>query len=109
MTNILYLNIINHVVHEDTNPAGEAEEESEDDEQDSEAGEEEIQEEEQEVFTVVVRITHIDTALHCTSDPPEQTCAPPQTRGLHSHWSRSLQILSYDWWNLTMLAPSSMP
>ena len=25
----------------------------------------------------------------------------------HSHWSRSLQILCSDWWNLTMLAPRS--
>ena len=27
----------------------------------------------------------------------------------HSHWSRSVQILDSHWWNLTMLAPSSMP
>ena len=27
----------------------------------------------------------------------------------HSHWSRSLQIPCPDWWNLTMLVPSSMP
>ena len=26
----------------------------------------------------------------------------------HSHWSRSIQILCSDWWNLTMLAPRSM-
>ena len=54
----MYLNIVNHVVNEDTNPAGEAEEESEDDEQNSQAGEDEIQEEEQEVLAVAVRITH---------------------------------------------------
>ena len=28
---------------------------------------------------------------------------------LHSHWSRSLQILCSDWWKLTMLVPRSMP
>ena len=30
-------------------------------------------------------------------------------RVLHSHWSRSIEILCSDWWNLTMLAPRSMP
>ena len=30
-------------------------------------------------------------------------------RVLHSHWSRSLQILCSNWLNLTMLAPRSMP
>ena len=32
-----------------------------------------------------------------------------QTRVLHSHWSRSLEILCSDWWILTMLGPRSMP
>ena len=27
----------------------------------------------------------------------------------HYHWSRSIQILCSDWWNLAMLAPRSMP
>ena len=30
-------------------------------------------------------------------------------RVLHSHWSRSLEMLCSDWLNLTMLAPRSMP
>ena len=30
-------------------------------------------------------------------------------RVMHSHWSRSVEILCSDLWNLTMLAPRSMP
>ena len=55
---VLYLNIVNHVVNKETNPAGEAEEESEDGEEYRETGEDEIQDEEEEVLTVVIRITH---------------------------------------------------
>ena len=55
---VLYLNIIDHVVNKETNPAGEAEEEGEDEEEHGDAGEDEVQDEEQEVLTVAVRITH---------------------------------------------------
>ena len=37
------------------------------------------------------------------------TYEPHQVRMEHSHWSRSVQILCSDWWNLTMLVPRSMP
>lgn len=60
----MYLNIIDHVVNKETNPAGEAEEEGEDEEKHGDAGEDEVQDEEQEVLTVAVRITH---SPHCCS------------------------------------------
>ena len=43
----------------------------------------------------------------------QQGCGPdigPEGAGvLHSHWSRSVQILCSYWLNLTMLVPRSMP
>ena len=59
----MYLNIIDHVVNKETNPAGEAEEEGEDEEKYGEAGEDEIEDKEEEVLTVALRITHYP---HCS-------------------------------------------
>ena len=64
INSVLYLNIIDHVVNKETNPAGEAEEEGEDEEKYGEAGEDEVEDEEEEVLTVALRLTHYP---HCSA------------------------------------------
>ena len=99
---VLYLNIVNHVVNKETNPAGEAEEEGEDDEKYGETGEDEIQDEEQEVLTVVIRITHCphwpallsEQRRHVLPISPELVCSPllhKQQEKLYSRLERLLR------------------
>ena len=49
------------------------------------------------------------TADHTGSFLSSQCLFHCRVRVEHSHWSRYVEILCSDWWNLTMLAPRSMP